>query len=113
MCSLLLQVVDKVLLKERNLMERKKPKIKNGKEIPVNIYKGQQLAAECPSIQAAARWLKQDTNQVRFNWSAINNGIWFDQPYSFNGITYYFTTDHEAVKNKLVDLKSKVKETLV
>jgi hypothetical protein len=90
-------------------MERNRPKVKNGTEIPVNIYKGQKLAVECPNIQAAARWLKQDTGQARFKWSAINNGIWFDKPYSFNGVTYYFTTDQELVTKKQADLQSKLK----
>jgi hypothetical protein len=90
-------------------MERTRPKVKNSTEIPVNIYKGQKLAVECPSIQAAARWLKQDTSQARFNWSSINNGIWFDKPYSFNGITYYFTTDQESVSKKHADLNTKLK----
>jgi hypothetical protein len=39
-------------------MERKRPKIKNNVEIPVNIYKREQLIAECPSIQEAARFFK-------------------------------------------------------
>lgn len=80
-------------------MERILPKMKNGTEIPVNIYIGE-LLIECPSIQAAARWLKQDTKQTRFKWSAINNGIWHGKSYSYNGVTYWFLTDPEAVRRK-------------
>ncbi|PLR91937.1 hypothetical protein [Bacillus sp. T33-2] len=90
-------------------MERIRPEIKNNLEIPVNIYKGEYLVAECPNIQSAARWLKEDTNQTRFNWSAINNGIWFDKPYSYNGVTYYFLTALEAVSRKQEEMKEEGK----
>ena len=89
-------------------MERKRPKIQNKNEIPVNIFKGEELIAECPSIQEAARFFKEETGAKRFNWSAINNGIWFDEPYSKDGTTYFFTTDEEAVKNKMEKLKHKI-----
>ncbi|MCM3412359.1 hypothetical protein [Metabacillus litoralis] len=82
-------------------MERKRPRIQNKVEIPVNIFKGEELIAECPSIQEAARFFKKETNAIRFNWSAINNGIWYDESYSKDGATYFFTTDNEAVKRKL------------
>ncbi|WP_043933806.1 hypothetical protein [Bacillus sp. EB01] len=82
-------------------MERKRPTLQNKTEIPVNIYKGKELIAECKSIQEAARFFKRETNAKRFNWSAINNGIWHDLPYSINGATYYFTTDEEAVERKM------------
>ncbi|MEH7502907.1 hypothetical protein V7152_12995 [Neobacillus drentensis] len=88
-------------------MERKRPILQNKTEIPVNIYKGEELLAECPSIQEAARFFKNYTSAKRFNWSAINNGIWFDESYSVNGATYYFLTDPEAVKKKLEDLLPK------
>lgn len=82
-------------------MERKRPRIQNKIEIPVNIFKGEELIAECPSIQEAARFFKKETGAKRFNWSAINNGIWYDKPYSKDGATYFFTTDKEAVERKL------------
>jgi hypothetical protein len=88
-------------------MERLRPKMENDRVIPVNIYKGEQLAVKCSSIQEAARWLKEDTQQERFNWSAINNGIWHDKPYSYNGVTYFFLTAAEAVEKKLKEIKAK------
>ncbi|MEH7307601.1 hypothetical protein [Neobacillus drentensis] len=93
-------------------MERKRPILQNKSEIPVNIYKGEDLLAECPSIQEAARFFKNHNGAKRFNWSAINNGIWFDEPYSINGATYYFLTDPAAVKKKLDNLKSKQNEQI-
>ncbi|WP_169824006.1 hypothetical protein [Bacillus marinisedimentorum] len=63
-----------------------------------------ELLKECTSIQEAARFFKKHTEANRFNWKAINNGIWFDEPYSINGATYYFVTDEEAVKNKLEEI---------
>lgn len=62
---------------------------------------------ECPSIQEAAKFLKRETGANRFNWVAINNGIWYNQPFSLNGFTYYFTTDEEAVKKKGRKLKER------
>ena len=85
-------------------MEKKRPKLQNKVEIPVNIFRGEELIAECPSIQAAARFFKKEMEAIRFNWKAINNGIWFNEEYSMKGTTYYFTTDEEAVKNKLAKL---------
>ncbi|URT69042.1 hypothetical protein [Cytobacillus firmus] len=82
-------------------MERKKPIMQNKVEIPVNIFKGEELIAECPSIQEAAKFFKKETNSKRFNWSAINKGIWYGKSYSKDGNTYFFTTDIEAVKRKL------------
>lgn len=82
-------------------MERKRPKLKSKIEIPVNIFRGEELIAECPSIQEAARFFKKETGSKRFNWSAINKGIWFNESYSQNGATYFFTTDEEAVKKKM------------
>jgi len=82
-------------------MERKRPKIQNKVEIPVNIFRGEELIAECSSIQEAARFLKKETGSKRFNWSAINKGIWFNESYSKDGTTYFFTTDNEAVKKKM------------
>jgi hypothetical protein len=82
-------------------MVRIRPKVQNKKEIPVNIFRGEELIAKCPSIQKAAEFFKRETEAKRFNWSAINNGIWYNQPFSLNGVTYYFTTDEIAVKNKL------------
>ncbi|MEK3820319.1 hypothetical protein MKY20_14730 [Cytobacillus sp. FSL W8-0315] len=82
-------------------MERKRPIIQNNLEIPVNIFKGEELIAECPSIQKAAIFFKKETNSKRFNWSAINKGIWYGESYSKDGTTYFFTTDKEAVKRKL------------
>jgi len=32
-----------------------------------------------------------------FNWSAFNNGIRFDEPYSINGNTYFLLTAPEAI----------------
>ncbi|MBT2680558.1 hypothetical protein J7E38_16235 [Bacillus sp. ISL-35] len=81
-------------------MERRRPTIKNKVEIPVNIFRGEELIAECPSIQAAARFFKKETNSTRFNWSAINKGIWYGESYSKDGATYYFTTDKEAINKK-------------
>ena len=45
-------------------------------EIPVNIFKGEELIAQCSSIQETARLFKDEINSKRFNWSAINMGIW-------------------------------------
>ncbi|WP_282156349.1 hypothetical protein [Cytobacillus gottheilii] len=87
-------------------MERKRPTLKNKHEIPVNIYRGETLIAECPSIQTAAKFFKQETQTAHFKWSAIHNGIWHNEPYSFNGATYFFLTDEEAVRNKLNLLNS-------
>ncbi|KML40623.1 hypothetical protein [Cytobacillus firmus] len=81
-------------------MDRKRPSIQNKVEIPVNIFKGEELIAECPSIQAAAKFFKKETNSKRFNWSAINKGIWYGESYSKDGVTYFFTTDKEAIKKK-------------
>lgn len=81
-------------------MERRRPKRKNKLETPVNIYIGDELLKECRSIQTAARFFKEYTNADRYNWSAIHNGIWSNEPYTINGVTYYFTTDPEAVKDK-------------
>ncbi|MFC9600210.1 hypothetical protein ACFTQL_20425 [Peribacillus butanolivorans] len=81
-------------------MERKRPIIQNKVEIPVNIFKLEELIAECPSIQEAARFFKKETNSKRFNWSAINKGIWYGESYSKDGATYFFTTEKEAVKKK-------------
>lgn len=69
-------------------MERKRPKIQNKVEIPVNIFKGENLFVECPCIQEAARFLKE-TNSKRFNWSAINKGTWYGGSHSVNGTTYF------------------------
>lgn len=88
-------------------MVRVRPKLKNKIDIPVNIYQGMELLKECPSIQEAARFFKSHTKAERYNWSAINNGIWYDKPFSINSATYYFTTDPEAVKNKLEKLAQK------
>lgn len=82
-------------------MERKRPIQKNNLEIPVNIYKGEVLIAECSNIQEAARFFKKETGANLFNWSAINRGIWYGESYSLNGSTYYFFTDIEAVKKKI------------
>lgn len=81
-------------------MEKKRPKLQNKVEIPIKIFRGEELIAECPSIQAAARFFKKVTGASRFNWKAINNGIWFNEGYSMDGTTYFFTTDEEAVKSK-------------
>jgi hypothetical protein len=81
-------------------MDKKRPSIQNKVEIPVNIFRGEELIAECPSIQAAARFFKKETNSKRFNWSPINKGIWYGESYSKDGATYYFTTDKEAIKKK-------------
>jgi len=81
-------------------MDRKRPSIQNKVEIPVNIFKGEELIAECPSIQAAAKFFKKKTNSKRFNWSAINKGILYGESYSKDGATYFFTTDREAIKKK-------------
>lgn len=86
-------------------MERKRPKLKNKVEIPVNFFRSEELIAECPSIQEAARFLKKETKAKRFNWKAINDEIWYNKPFSLNGVTYYFTTDEVAVKNKMESLK--------
>ncbi|MDR7236523.1 hypothetical protein [Neobacillus drentensis] len=86
-------------------MERIRPILQNKTEIPVNIYKGEELLKECPSIQQAARFFKKHTGTARYNWSAINKGIWFNEPYSINGATYFFLTDSEAVKKKLEELQ--------
>jgi hypothetical protein len=82
-------------------MERERPRLQKRNEIPVNIFKGEELIAECPSIQKAAKFLKQETQSKRFNWKALNNGIWYNESFSINGATYYFTTDEEAVKQKM------------
>ncbi|SMQ78402.1 hypothetical protein SAMN05444673_3411 [Bacillus sp. OV166] len=81
-------------------MERIRPTLQNKTEIPVNIYKGEKLLIECPSIQQAARLFKKHTGADRFNWSAINKGIWVNEPYAFIGASYFFLTDPEAVKKK-------------
>lgn len=39
-------------------MERIRPTLRNKTEIPVNIYKGEELLIECPSIQQAAKFFK-------------------------------------------------------
>ncbi|GAM12860.1 hypothetical protein SAMD00020551_0995 [Mesobacillus selenatarsenatis SF-1] len=67
---------------------------------PRKYFQGEELIAECPSIQAAARFLKKETNSKQFNWSAINNEIWYGESYSKDGATYFFTTDKEAIKKK-------------
>lgn len=74
--------------------------LQNNRDIPVNIFKGEKLIAECLTIQEAASCLKEETNAERKNWSVINNGIWCDESYSINGATYYFTTAEESIKNK-------------
>jgi hypothetical protein len=82
-------------------MERKRPVAQNNLEIPVNIYKGEDLIAECSNIQEAARIFKKETGSNRFNWSAINKGIWYGESYSLKGATYFFLTDKEVVRKKL------------
>ena len=81
-------------------MERISPKLKDNRNIPVNIFKGETLVKEAVCIQDAAKWLKQDTKQHRYSWSAINKGIWENKSYSYNGVTYFFTTDPQAVVKK-------------
>lgn len=78
-------------------LERVRPIKKIKSEIPVNIYKNNELVKECSSIQAAARWLKEDTGDNVKRYSAINNGIWNDKPYLINGIIYHFITDEESL----------------
>ncbi len=78
-------------------MDRIKPKLRDRTNIPVNIYKGETLAVEAASIQEAARWLKEETGDTFKRFSAITKGIWFYEPYSYNGHTYYFETDPLAV----------------
>ncbi|MBY6037199.1 hypothetical protein KUV80_11065 [Fictibacillus nanhaiensis] len=78
-------------------MNRVKPKQKNKLHIPVNIYKGEKLVKEAESIQEAARWLKQDTEDRFKRFSVITKGIWYYAHYSYNGYTYYFETDPAAV----------------
>jgi hypothetical protein len=82
-------------------MDRIRPKIQNKTEIPVNIFKGEELIATCPNIQEAARFFKKETNAQKFNWKAIHSGIWFGESTSINGATYYFTTDPLAVQIKM------------
>jgi hypothetical protein len=77
-------------------VKRIKPKLKTN--IPVNIDKGEVLVKEAESIQEAARWLKEDTNDRFKRFSAITNGIWYYKPYYYNGNTYYFETDPIAVE---------------
>jgi hypothetical protein len=86
-------------------MERIKPKLQNKTEIPVNIYRGEELLIECPSIEQAAKFFKNHTIAKQYNWSAINKGIWFNEPFSINGATYFFLTDPDAVKKKLEEMK--------
>jgi hypothetical protein len=40
-------------------MGRIRPKLQNKIEIPVNIFRGEELIVECPSIQEAARFFKK------------------------------------------------------
>jgi hypothetical protein len=80
-------------------MERQMPKLKDKINIPVNIYKGEELLKEAVSIQDAARWLKQHTGDKFKRFTAIHQGILYDEPYSYNGSTYYFVTDPVAVAN--------------
>lgn len=77
----------------------------------MNIFKGEDLVTEAGSIQVAAKWLKQDTKQNRYTWSAINRGIWENKSYSLNGVTYFFTTDPKAVLNKREKQKSKINKS--
>jgi hypothetical protein len=92
-------------------MELVRPTIKNGTDIPVNIFKGANLVQECATIKAAAMWLKKDTNSEKISWSPINKGIWFNESYSVNGVTYFFTTAEEAVTRKLAEFKEINKST--
>lgn len=82
-------------------MERKRPLIQNKIEIPVNIFKGEELIAECPSIQEAARFFKKETNSKRFNWSVINKGIWYGESYSKDGATNFLQRIKKLLKRKL------------
>lgn len=82
-------------------MKRERPRKLNKKDIPVNIFKGEELIAECHTIQEAAKFLKKEIGSKRFRWAPINKGIWFNEPYSINGATYFFVTDEESVRNKL------------
>ena len=103
---------DRILLKSVSYQnERTRPLKKSKNEIPVNIYKGEDLVMECNSIQEAARWLKLDTGDKLKRYSAINNGIWYDEPYLCNGVTYYFLTDEVSLKERFdKDKKQKIKE---
>ena len=101
------RIMGKWKIEKKNLNRKIQTNFKSKTEIPVNIYKGEKLIIECPSIQQAARFFKKHTGLVRYNWSAINKGIWFIDPYSINGATYFFLTDSEAVKMKLAELLDK------
>lgn len=90
---------ERILLKSVSYQKEKiRPKKQNRTQIPVNIYKGEELVKECASIQEAARWLKEDTGDKLKRYSVINNGIWHNEPYLCKGVTYYFLTDEESVK---------------
>lgn len=92
-------------------MELVRPTIKNGIDIPVNIFRGADLVQECPTIKAAAMWLKKETNSDKITWSPINKGIWYNEPYNINGVTYFFTTAEEAVTRKLAEFKETKKSS--
>jgi hypothetical protein len=84
------------------------PKQKDKRHIPVKIYKGEELVKEADSIQEAARWLKDDTGDRVKRFTAITKGIWFHEPYIYNGDTYYFETHPEAVQNYFETINSKI-----
>ncbi|MBN3554070.1 hypothetical protein JYA63_07340 [Fictibacillus nanhaiensis] len=78
-------------------MKRIKPTIKDNTNIPVNIYKEETLVLEALSIEQAASWLKDETGDSNKRFTAITKGIWYYEPYHYNGHTYFFETDPHAV----------------
>ena len=70
------------------ILKRRHPVIRNKRGIHVNIYRREELFTDCSSIQDAARFFKEYTQDTLFRWSPINKSLWYDEPYSINGNTY-------------------------
>ncbi|SFJ43247.1 hypothetical protein SAMN04487936_102147 [Halobacillus dabanensis] len=88
-------------------MEKESPtQVKQG-EYPVTIYEGERLLIKCSSLQEAARFIKERTNDKFFRWTPINKSLWYDEPYSIGGATFHFVTDPKIKKEKLKELSEK------
>lgn len=84
-------------------MTLRKPVAVNKLEKPVIIFKNNLELKEFPSIQSAAKWLKDYSSYKYMPYRQIENGIFFEKTWLFNGDTYTFTTDENV---RLVKLKS-------
>ncbi|MFE4243181.1 hypothetical protein [Peribacillus butanolivorans] len=81
-------------------MERRLPKLKNNIDIPVIIFEGEKELKECDTVKEAAYWLRDHIGHKFLRFKVISEGIRHGNPYDYNGVTYYFTSDPEAVKRR-------------